>query len=115
MCHRNGKRHYCAQCATAFTNLILPKRKFAKIRTTVRVHTGTVEIASLQSALQRNPLPKHLSRRVLFCGYISGKSPARLTLSFSGDRKTVLSTSSAAKALQRKCEYHHDDEGKDRD
>jgi hypothetical protein len=60
-CRRNGKRLYCAQSATTFTNLILPKRGFVNTRTTVAASMVNVKIASL--LLVQHPLPREAARR----------------------------------------------------
>jgi len=54
-CRRNGKRPYCAQSATTFTNLILPRRGFVNTPTTVAARMGNVKIASLLFALRPPP------------------------------------------------------------
>jgi hypothetical protein len=60
-CRRNGKRLYCAQSATTFTNLILPKRGFVNTRTTVAASMVNVKIVSL--LLVQHPLPREAARR----------------------------------------------------
>src|SRR6202007_3126886 len=58
---RNGRRLYCAQSATTFTNLILPRRGFVNGRATVVASMVNVKIASL--LFVQHPLPHEAARR----------------------------------------------------